>query len=67
MAYGVFLSFVDVIERDLVRVVEDLGRNGKMLESFNSTFIVNIPKVENPKAFEFYGPNSLYNNIYKTI
>eukprot|EP01018_Ginkgo_biloba_P034237 Gb_24170 [translate_table: standard] len=62
-----FLGFLEVIEKELLRVIEESRVSGKMLAAFNSTFIAPIPKSDNPSSFEEYRPISLCNCIYKII
>ena len=52
---------------DLLRVIEDSGKSGKIPIVFNSTFIALIPKSDNPKTFDEFKPISLCNYIYKII
>eukprot|EP01018_Ginkgo_biloba_P010531 Gb_16175 [translate_table: standard] len=54
-------------ERDLLKVVEESRVHGKVLASFNATFIALIPKGDNPSSFEEYKPISFYNCIYKIV
>jgi hypothetical protein len=61
------LGCFDFIGDDLRRVVEATIINGKMLESFNITFLALIPKDANPKSFGKFRSISLYNYIYKII
>jgi len=62
-----FLKCFDYIEADLHRVVEETQLFGKILSTFNTTFIMYIPKMENPTTFENFHPISLYNSIYNII
>jgi len=62
-----FLKCFDFIKVDLHRVVEATLLFGKILVAFNTTFIVRIPKMNNPVSFENFHPISLCNNIYKII
>ena len=52
---------------DVLKVVEESRKRGEILESFNSTFISLISKVENPPNFNDFRPISLGNGIYKII
>jgi hypothetical protein len=62
-----FISFFDLVGEDLLKMVEDSRRNGKLCGGLNSTFLALIPKVNKPKSFDDYRPISLCNLIYKVI
>eukprot|EP01018_Ginkgo_biloba_P022058 Gb_03022 [translate_table: standard] len=62
-----FMGFYDTVERDLLKVVEETRAHGKVLASFNTTFITLIPKADNPSSFEEYRPILLCNCIYKIV
>ena len=51
----VYRDLFDVLGLDLLRVVEDSRKSGKIPAVFNSTFIVLIPKFDLPKYFEDLG------------
>ena len=57
----------DVLGLDLLRVVDDSRKYGKVPATFNSTFIALIPKIDLPKSFEDFRPISLCNFCYKII
>ena len=44
MSIGYFLSIIDTVEEDLLRVVEVSKNQGKMLGHFNATFISHTKK-----------------------
>ena len=46
-----FLWFFDLVGKDLLRVVELLRIEGKVIKSINSIFFTLIPKCEKPKTF----------------
>jgi hypothetical protein len=48
-------------------MVEDTRIKGKIIKSLNSTFLVLIPKENNPVSFNDYRPISLCNLIYKVV
>ena len=52
---------------DLLRVIEDSRKFGKIPAIFNSTFLVLIPKVDLPSCFEDFRPIALCNFCYKII
>jgi hypothetical protein len=62
-----FIGFYDMLEEELLKVVEDTKRSGKVLGGFNSTFISLIPRKDSPKYFDDFRPISLWNYIYKII
>jgi hypothetical protein len=61
-----FIGFQEIIE-DLKRVVEDSRVNGRMLATFNATFIALIPKSDNPYCFEEFRYILLCNCVYTII
>ena len=63
----VYRSLFDILGEDLLRIVEDSWKSGKIPAVFNSTFIALIPKVDHPNSFEEFRPISLCNYIYKVI
>eukprot|EP00253_Pinus_taeda_P035638 PITA_35638 len=62
-----YLAFFDIIGTDLLHVIEDSRISGRIEASITSTFIVLIPKANNPSSFYEYHPISLCNCIYKII
>jgi len=62
-----FTSFFDLVGEDLLEMVEDSRRNGKLSGGLNSTFLALILKVNKLESFDDYHPISLYNLIYKVI
>ena len=63
----VYRSLFDVLGEDLLRVVEDSRKLGKIPAVFNTTFIALIPKIDQPKMFDDFRPISLCNYIYKIM
>jgi hypothetical protein len=62
-----YIGFYDLLGVDLLHVVEESRRNGKMHAPFNSTFLALIPKKDEPLSFEEFRPISLCNCIYKIV
>ena len=60
-----FLGFYDLIKDDILKVVRESQREGKVLGSMNATFITLIPKKQNGKTFEDFRPISCCNMAYK--
>ena len=63
----VYRALFDVMGLDLLRVVEDSRKCGKIPIVFNTTFISLIPKSDHPKSFEYFRPIYLCIYIYKII
>ena len=63
----VYRVLFDVLVVDLLRVIEDSRKNGKIPTVFNSTFIALIPKTDHPTCFEDFRTISLCNYCYKII
>ena len=63
----VYRVLINVIGVDLLRVVDDFRKFGKIPVVFNSTFIALIPKIDQPKSYEDFRPILLCNYIYKII
>jgi len=60
-----FLSFYDMIEDELFRIIEESRNFGKVLDGFNITFIVLILKKDNHNSLDTLDLYpSLYNCIY---
>ena len=63
----VYRALFDVLVLDLLRVVHDSQKCGKILVVFNSTLISLIPNIDIPKYFDDFSPISLCNFIYDII
>ena len=62
-----YIGLYNVLGKDLLWVVEESNKSGKILATFNSTFIVLVPKFRNPNHFKDFIPISLCNTIYKIM
>ena len=67
IAVEVYRTLFDVLGEDLLQVVDDSRKNGKIHAVFNTTFVALIPKTNHPKSFEYFRPISLCNYIYKIM
>jgi hypothetical protein len=54
-----FIYFFELVSEDLLAMVEESRILGKIVGGLNATFLTLIPKANNPKTFEDYGPISL--------
>ncbi|GKV31769.1 hypothetical protein SLEP1_g40435 [Rubroshorea leprosula] len=57
----------DLIRGDVMGFVNDFYQNGRLVKGANSSFIVLIPKVNNPQKIEEFRPISLIGVMYKVI
>jgi hypothetical protein len=62
-----FLAFFDIVGNELLEVVEESRRLGKVSGAMNATFIALIPKSDKPDSFGGFRPISLCNLVYKII
>jgi hypothetical protein len=52
-------DFWDILKIDVMRVLLEFHRNGKLAKGINNTFIALIPKVDNPQRLNDFRPISL--------
>lgn len=62
-----YLGFYEILGFDLLYVFEDYRVTKQVHPSFNSTFIVWIPKSDPPHSFDDFQTISLQNYIFKII
>eukprot|EP00253_Pinus_taeda_P008270 PITA_08270 len=62
-----YLSFFDTLGNDLLHIMEDSRRRGRISSAIKSTFIALIPKSNAPTTFDDFQPISLCNCLYKII
>ena len=51
-----FLGFYELIKGDLLKVIKESQRSGKVLGALNATFITLIPKKNKGETFEDFRP-----------
>ena len=56
-----------VVAKSVIKAVQNIFISGKMLKEVNNSFIVLIPKTQNPSVINHFRPISLCNTIYKII
>jgi hypothetical protein len=62
-----FFYFFDLLCNELLEVVEESRRIGKVSGALNATFIELIPKSDKPNSFGGFRPTELCNLVYKII
>eukprot|EP00253_Pinus_taeda_P025504 PITA_25504 len=62
-----YLAFFDLLGNDLLQIVEDSRRRGRISSAIKLTFISLIPKSNAPNTFDDFRPISLCNCLYKII
>ena len=62
-----FLGFYDLTRIDLLKVVKESQRSGKILGALNSTFITLIPKKQKVETFNNFTPIACCTLVYKVI
>eukprot|EP00253_Pinus_taeda_P031908 PITA_31908 len=62
-----YLAFFDLLGNDLLQIVEESRRRGRISSAIKSTFIALIPKSNAPNTFDDFRPISLCNCLYKII
>jgi hypothetical protein len=62
-----FLSFFDLLGIELLDMVEESRRQGRVTGALNATFIALIPKTDKPDSFGGFRPIALCNLAYKII
>jgi len=65
--FGFIKDFWLDMKDDIMRFVSDFHRNRKLVKGINTTFIVLIPKVDNPQRLNDFRPISLVGSMYKII
>jgi len=62
-----YISFFEILGDDLLKIVEDYRRSGRISPAIKSTFIALILKFDNPSSFNDFRPISVSNCMYKII
>ncbi|GKV05111.1 hypothetical protein SLEP1_g17152 [Rubroshorea leprosula] len=65
--FGFLKTEWEVIKEDVMEFLMDFNKNGRLVRGSNASFIVLIPKKENPQGIEEYRPISLIGCIYKIL
>ncbi|GLU02749.1 hypothetical protein SLE2022_199870 [Rubroshorea leprosula] len=61
------MSMWEVIKDDIISFVREFQQHGRLVRGSNASFIVLIPKTDNPQAIEEFRPISLIGVTYKII
>jgi hypothetical protein len=62
-----FLAFFDLLGEDILGLVEESRRKGRVSGALNATFVALIPKSDKPDSFGGFRPIALCNLVYKII
>ncbi|GKV31852.1 hypothetical protein SLEP1_g40514 [Rubroshorea leprosula] len=65
--FGFIKNEWEVIKADIMVFLKDFHTNGRMVRGSNASFLVLIPKKENPQGIEEYRPISLIGCMYKIL
>ncbi|GKV25367.1 hypothetical protein SLEP1_g34816 [Rubroshorea leprosula] len=65
--FGFIKNEWEVIKADIMVYLKDFHTNGRMVRGSNASFLVLIPKKENPQGIEEYRPISLIDCMYKIL
>ncbi|GKV38004.1 hypothetical protein SLEP1_g45962 [Rubroshorea leprosula] len=65
--FGFLKAQWEVMKEDVLKFLMDFHKNGRLVRGSNASFIVLIPKKENPQGIEEYRPISLIGCIYKIL
>jgi hypothetical protein len=60
-----FRDFFELVGKDLVLVLEEIRKGGKLKLAFNTMFLALIPKSDLLVSFEDFRPIALCNSLYK--
>ncbi|GKV32054.1 hypothetical protein SLEP1_g40687 [Rubroshorea leprosula] len=65
--FGFVKNVWELIRVDVIRFLHEFHKNGKLVRGLNTSFIVLVPKVDNPQKIEEYRPISLIGVMYKIL
>ncbi|GLU01659.1 hypothetical protein SLE2022_189580 [Rubroshorea leprosula] len=65
--FGFVKNVWELIKADVIRFLHEFHKNGKLVRGLNTSFIVLVPKVDNPQKIEEYRPISLIGVMYKIL
>ncbi|GAU45582.1 hypothetical protein TSUD_273820 [Trifolium subterraneum] len=65
--FGFIKDFWTDIQGDVMRLITEFHRNGRLTKGLNATFIALIPKVESPQRLNDFRPISLVGSLYKIM
>ena len=63
----IFKSFYDLIKEDLLLMIRESQKEGRIHGPLNANFLCLIPNKHCPSSFEYYRPIACCNAIYKLI
>ncbi|GKU94756.1 hypothetical protein SLEP1_g8202 [Rubroshorea leprosula] len=66
-SFGFLKAEWEVIKEDILKFLNDFHNNSRMVRGSNPSFLVLIPKKENPQGIEEYRPISLIGCMYKIL
>ncbi|GKV29211.1 hypothetical protein SLEP1_g38157 [Rubroshorea leprosula] len=67
LSFGFLKAEWEVVKKDIMKFLADFHINSKMVRGSNSSFLVLLPKKENPQRLEEYRPISLIGCMYKIL
>uniref|UniRef100_A0A2N9IGZ4 Reverse transcriptase domain-containing protein n=1 Tax=Fagus sylvatica TaxID=28930 RepID=A0A2N9IGZ4_FAGSY len=62
-----YKKYWHIVGHTVIKAVQNFFTSGKLLKQMNFSFIVLIPKIQNPSAINHFRPISLCNTTYKII
>eukprot|EP00253_Pinus_taeda_P009728 PITA_09728 len=62
-----YVTFFEILGADLLKIIEESKKRGRIPGNLKATFIALIPKFDKPSSFDGFQPISLCNCIYKII
>ncbi|GKV48276.1 hypothetical protein SLEP1_g55098 [Rubroshorea leprosula] len=66
-SFGLLKNEWEVIKVDVMKFLTDFHKNGRLVRGSNASFLVLIPKTENPQGIKEYRPISLIGCPYKIL